>query len=60
MWQPRKVALAFLLLGEQHEIFDASQPYGVPPDVPLLSEGLKQRGYACHAVGQVRRESTEL
>lgn len=38
--------------GLQHGVIHPQQPYGLPTDIPLLSNHLIERGYVCHKVGK--------
>ena len=41
------------LIGMQHDVILASQPYGLGLNETLLPQYLKELGYATHAVGKV-------
>ena len=36
--------------GLQHSVIHPNQPYGLPTDIPLLTDRLIERGYVCHKV----------
>jgi arylsulfatase A-like enzyme len=38
--------------GLQHGVIHPEQPYGLPTNIPLMSNRLIERGYVCHKVGK--------